>query len=134
MERTFFAALNNAWLLVMGGIGLMSVGGGDERATNGGIFVLASGIAMAALAYTMHVSRVNMINRNKSFRLSHTVFWTSLIIGITVLALSFELYFGITYPYLERQKAVVIYNETLPPAATPRARSFRYEKDDLLEP
>ena len=34
MERTLFAALNNAWLLALGGVGLMSVGNGDRRATN----------------------------------------------------------------------------------------------------
>ena len=38
MERTLFAALNNAWLLAIGGIGLMSVGSGDERATLGGMY------------------------------------------------------------------------------------------------
>lgn len=112
MERTFFAALNNAWLMVMAGIGLMSVGNNDDRATTGGIFILASGLGLATLAYTMHVARVAMVNNNKSFWLAHSVFWASVIVGITIVALSLEIYFGTTYPYLERRAAVVVFNET----------------------
>ena len=40
LERTMFAALNNAWLLVMAGVGLNMVGNNDEGATRSGIAIL----------------------------------------------------------------------------------------------
>jgi hypothetical protein len=114
MERTFFAALNNSWLLVIGGIGLMSVGDEEGRGTNVGIFVLASGIATAAVAYIVHIGRVAEIRKNRAFRYSETVMWATLVIALTVVSLGFELYFGIRYPYLERRFAVTTYNSTAP--------------------
>jgi hypothetical protein len=58
LERTLFAALNNAWLLAIGGIGLMSVGSDDNRATNAGIIILCGGITSSLIAYGMHFLRV----------------------------------------------------------------------------
>ena len=69
---------------------------------------MASGLGMAVFAYTMHCYRIAKLHSNQSFRLSHSVVWVSGIIGITVIALSLELYFGTTYPYLQRAAAVVI--------------------------
>eukprot|EP00584_Thalassiosira_punctigera_P007361 CAMPEP_0172541612 /NCGR_PEP_ID=MMETSP1067-20121228/12388_1 /TAXON_ID=265564 ORGANISM="Thalassiosira punctigera, Strain Tpunct2005C2" /NCGR_SAMPLE_ID=MMETSP1067 /ASSEMBLY_ACC=CAM_ASM_000444 /LENGTH=237 /DNA_ID=CAMNT_0013327681 /DNA_START=84 /DNA_END=796 /DNA_ORIENTATION=- len=43
LERTFFAALNNAWLLAIGGIGLMSVGEDTKGAIYAGVAILAGG-------------------------------------------------------------------------------------------
>lgn len=114
MERTFFAALNNSWLPVIGGIGLMSVGDEDARAKHVGIFVLASGIATATVAYSVHIGRVAEIRKNRAFRYSETVMWATLVVGLTVVSLGFELYFGIPYPYLERRAAVVVHNDTMP--------------------
>ena len=97
MERTLFAALNNAWLLALGGIGLMSVGHGDQHATRGGIVILVGGILSAMIAYWMHF-----------LRLKHSSLWAMMIALMTVVALSIEVYFGIVYPYLNREKAVTI--------------------------
>jgi len=58
LERTLFAALNNAWLLAIGGIGLMSVGSDDNRANNAGIIILCGGIISSLIAYGMHFLRV----------------------------------------------------------------------------
>lgn len=110
LERTLFAALNNAWLLAVGGIGLMSVGHGDYRATHGGIAILVGGIVTALMAYGMHISRVLQLKRNKSFRYYHSVIWASSIACLTIMALLLELHFGIMYPYLQREKTVTIAN------------------------
>ena len=107
-ERTLFAALNNAWLLAIGGIGLMSVGNDDARATNGGALILSLAIASTSIAYGMHVWRVNQMKNNKPFQLSHTIVWSSVIAALTLATLVLELYFGVMHPYLDREKTVVI--------------------------
>jgi len=107
-ERTLFAALNNAWLLAIGGIGLMSVGNDDERATNGGALILSLAIASTSVAYGMHVWRVNQIKNNQSFQFSHSIVWSSMIVALTITTLVLELYFGVLHPYLEREKTVTI--------------------------
>ena len=108
MERTLFAALNNAWLLALGGIGLMSVGSGDQRATVSGIFVLASGIVNAIFAITMHFIRLHQIRNNRPCLHRQTVLWSTIIALMTIVTLALELHFGILYPYLDREKAVTI--------------------------
>lgn len=89
LERTLFAALNNAWLLAIGGIGLMSVGHGDQRARNGGIAILVGGIASALLAYGMHLVRVVQLRKNIRFCYSQSVFWASVISLMTVVCCDF---------------------------------------------
>jgi len=107
-ERTLFAALNNSWLVALGGVGLMSVGSEDYRATQGGIILLAGGIASALLAYGMHFFRLRQLSRNQPFVHSHSIIWILVIAFLTVVTLALELYFGILYPYLKREKAVTI--------------------------
>ena len=111
MERTLFAALNNAWLLAIGGVGLMSVGSGDERATQGGIAMLSSSILTAISAYTMHISRVSQLANGEPFHYWHTVLWAGVVSFLTLTALAMELNFGVLYPYLLREKAVTIVGE-----------------------
>lgn len=108
LERTLFAALNNAWLLVLGGIGLMSVGHGDQRATHGGIAILVGGIVSAVMAYSMHIFRVVQLKKNITFSYNHSVFWASVITLMTVVCLLLELKFGVMYPYLQREITVTI--------------------------
>jgi len=111
MERTLFAALNNAWLLAIGGVGLMSVGHGDDRATYGGIFILSIAAVCAGVAYMMHIWRVSQIRASKPFKFSHTMIWATAIAALTIVTLGLELYFGVLYPYLNREKAVTIAND-----------------------
>jgi hypothetical protein len=106
-ERTLFAALNNAWLLAIGGIGLMSVGNDDDRATHGGALILSLAIASTSIAYWMHVWRMNQMRNNTPFQISHTIVWSSVIAALTLATLVLELYFGIMHPYLAREKTVV---------------------------
>jgi uncharacterized membrane protein YidH (DUF202 family) len=108
MERTMFAALNNAWLLAIGGVGLMSVGHDDYRATTGGIVILIGAIVTAMMAYGMHILRVVQLRKNADFRYSHSVLWASMIASFTIVTLFLELNFGIMYPYLQREKTVTI--------------------------
>ena len=110
MERTLFAALNNAWLVSLGGIGLMSVGSGDMRATYGGIAMLIGGVISAVMAFGMHFWRILQLQNRQTFRYAHTIFWSSMIAAMTVVTLILEMYFGICYPYLQREKAVSIAN------------------------
>lgn len=108
MERTFFAATNNAWLLVIAGVGLMSVGNNDDRAVRGGLFIFSAGIVMALLACTMHVWRVAQIKLNIAFPLGHSALWAVLISTLTFVALGLEMYFALTHPYLARSQTVVV--------------------------
>jgi Vacuolar transporter chaperone len=108
LERTLFAALNNAWLLAIGGVGLMSVGHGDQKATNAGIVILVGGIASALMAFGMHLFRVVQLRKNISFCYSQSIFWASIIALMTIVTLLLELNFGVMYPYLQREKTVTI--------------------------
>mmetsp|Transcript_11927 Transcript_11927/g.17402 ORF Transcript_11927/g.17402 Transcript_11927/m.17402 type:complete len:213 (+) Transcript_11927:63-701(+) len=107
MERTLFAALNNAWLLAIGGVGLMSVGD-DETATQGGIVILIVSILSASIAYAMHFFRVYQVKQQKPFRYYHTLVWAGMISVMTLVTLALELHFGILKPYLLREKSVSI--------------------------
>ena len=108
MERTLFAALNNSWLLALGGIGLMSVGSGDQRATESGIFILIGGIVSAFAAIMMHFIRLYQIRNNRPCQHKQTILWSSIIAIMTIITFGLELYFGMLYPYLDREKAVTI--------------------------
>ena len=108
MERTLFAALNNSWLLALGGVGLMSVGNGDKRATLGGVVILGAGIISAMVAFIMHATRINQLANNRTSNYSHSFIWGLLVVFMTLSTLGLELYFGIMYPYLQREKEVTI--------------------------
>ena len=108
MERTLFAALNNAWLIALGGIGLMSVGSGDNNATRGGIAMMIGSIICAGTAFGMHFWRVAQLKKRTQFQYNHTVAWALMVAAMTLMTLILEIHFGILYPYLDREKAVTI--------------------------
>ena len=114
LERTLFAALNNAWLLSAGGIGLMTVGQDDDRALLGGSIILGLGICCAAMAYGFHLVRVSQLTRGVAYPSAHTLLWATIIACLTVTVLSLEMYFGILYPYLQRSAAVTVTNTVTP--------------------
>mmetsp|Transcript_20796 Transcript_20796/g.27597 ORF Transcript_20796/g.27597 Transcript_20796/m.27597 type:complete len:192 (+) Transcript_20796:154-729(+) len=112
-ERTLFAALNNSWLLAIAGIGLMSVGSNDNRATHGGVCVLSLGITSAIVAHGMHIRRCKQIRFTEGLLpFSESMIWSTVIAAWAVVALGMELYFGILHPYLDREKAVTIVGNT----------------------
>lgn len=86
----------------------MSVGHGDQHATRGGIVILVGGILSAMIAYGMHFLRLKQIAGSKPFPNAHSSLWAMMIASMTVATLSIEVYFGILYPYLNREKAVTI--------------------------
>lgn len=106
LERTFFAALNNAWLLAIGGIGLMSVGEDNKSATHGGVAVLLSGVISALMAVGFHLFRIWRLTHGKESKYIHSVIWVTSISSLTVCALVLELYFGLLFPYLDRERSV----------------------------
>jgi hypothetical protein len=116
MERTFFSAMNNSWLLVFAGVGLMSVGHNDDHAVNSGTFLFAAGTVMAFLACAMHVCRIAQIKLSVAFPLGHSALWAITVSSLVFVALGLELYFAIKYPYLNRSQAVVV--ETAPPSSS----------------
>ena len=106
MERTLFAALNNAWLLTLGGVGLMSVGA--EAATRIGAVVLAGGAVAAVTAFVIHWMRFRSLLQSKSFRPNSSVVFVAVFFLLTIATLVLELYYGIQYPYLERAQMVAM--------------------------
>ena len=106
MERTLFAALNNAWLLTLGGVGLMSVG--VEAATRIGAVVLAGGVVAAVTAFVIHWMRFRSLLQSKSFRPNSSVVFVAVFFFLTIATLVLELYYGIQYPYLERAQKVAM--------------------------
>jgi hypothetical protein len=108
MERTLFAALNNAWLLALGGIGLMAIGDSDQRAVKTGVGILGLSVFTAVFACGMHNWRVYQRTKGQSFQYWHTVFWGSIISLLVLLTLSLEIYNGILHPYLQRAASVTL--------------------------
>eukprot|EP00561_Arcocellulus_cornucervis_P003340 CAMPEP_0185815294 /NCGR_PEP_ID=MMETSP1322-20130828/15502_1 /TAXON_ID=265543 /ORGANISM="Minutocellus polymorphus, Strain RCC2270" /LENGTH=249 /DNA_ID=CAMNT_0028512155 /DNA_START=84 /DNA_END=833 /DNA_ORIENTATION=- len=121
MERTLFAALNNAWLLTLGGVGLMSVG--VEAATRIGTVVLVGGITAAVAAFITHWARFRCLAQNKSFRASSSVLFVAVFFLLTIATLVLELFYGVQYPYLERAQKVAMSSvdgiEIIPPQINP---------------
>lgn len=91
-ERTLFAALNNAWLLSICGVGFMSLGNNEQH--QGGIALLLFGILSAVLAFSMHFMRMTLLKHKKPFELHHTLLWAGAIAALTLMAFAMELYFG----------------------------------------
>jgi hypothetical protein len=112
LERTLFAALNNSWLLALGGVGLMSIGNEDEKALYSGIAILSLSLFTAIYACTMHNFRVHQLRKGKGFSYSQTIMWGGLISVFTLVTLSLELYNGILHPYLKRVGSVTIVNQS----------------------
>ena len=76
-----------------------------------GVIVLVGGIFCSFMAFGMHFWRVLHLRDGRSFQYSHTVIWTMIIAILTVATLLLELYFGIMYPYLQREKAVTVVDQ-----------------------
>ena len=112
LERTLFAALNNAWLLAMGGVGLMSVGNNDPIPLFGGIGLVGMAISVTMFALLMHFSRIHQVKTGKTFQYSQTVLWVAFIGIGTLVTMGLTLYYGIVYPFLKRTAAVEVTNVT----------------------
>lgn len=106
LERTLFAALNNAWLLAIGGVGLMAIGDQDKTANQTGVAILSLSIVTAFYAFVVHNLRVQQLRRGDNFSYIHSVLWGSIIAVFTLLTLGLELYNGILHPYLKRAATV----------------------------
>ena len=106
LERTLFAALNNAWLLAIGGVGLMAIGDQDKTANQTGVAILSLSIVTAFYAFVIHNVRVQQLRKGKNFSYLHSVLWGSIIAVFTLLTLGLELYNGILHPYLKRAATV----------------------------
>lgn len=106
MERTYFAAFNNAWIMAIAGIGLMSVGT-NEASTGCGAIIISASIVFCIAAFFMHRKRAHVFLKKDSGR-TETILWMGMITFVSLVALILELVFGIMYPYLDRSKAVSI--------------------------
>ena len=107
MERTYFAAFNNAWIMAIAGIGLMSVGSTNEASTGCGAIILTASIAFCLAAFVMHRRRAYIFLKKETGR-TETILWMGMITFVSLAALILELTFGIMYPYLDRSKAVSV--------------------------
>ena len=108
MERTVYAALNQAWMLILTGIGFMSIGAKNDLIPDYlGAFILVVAIIFAAGSYIVHVCRLHAFSHG-SRALSGVVtkVWIGLLVFTIVGALVLELQYAIRYPYLSRAKSV----------------------------
>ena len=112
LERTLFSSLSTAWVLALGGVGLMAIGNTDRGAVNGGITLICSAMILIALAFLLHVWRLYQMVTHQQFRTTDTLIWTALVCLLMVSTLGCELYFGLMYPYLQRTASVAIENST----------------------
>jgi uncharacterized membrane protein YidH (DUF202 family) len=110
LERTFFAAMNNAWLVAMGGIGLMAVPQNDPYSEQIGIAIICVALGYVFLAGTMHAIRLRQLRNGQPFPHTQSLLFTILIGVLVVATVIFQLYYGILYPFLQRAAAVTITN------------------------
>ena len=110
LERTFFAALNTAWLIAMGGIGLLSVGDEEEHSIPIGITVFGVSMACCIVALVMHAIRLHQMQTGQSFPHAQSMIWATVICILLFSTLAFQLYFGILYPFLQRTASVKVAN------------------------
>lgn len=109
MERTLFSSLNMAMIVMMGGVGLMSVGQvGDTIPDNIGIFLISGSIAYVAASWAVHVWRMDRLSKGRGLAKHDSVLWTGSLVLLLIIAVVCELHFGVKYPFLERSKAVTI--------------------------
>jgi len=106
LERTLFAALNNSWLLAIGGVGLMTIGDEDKKAKHSGMVILCLSMFTALYAFVVHNLRVQQLRRGDDFSYSQTQLWGIILAMFTLLTLGLELYNGILHPYLKRAATV----------------------------
>lgn len=111
MERTLYAALNQAWLLVMCGIGFMSIGDANDKIPDYlGFFVILAALTYAIGSYLVHIFRLRAFAHGQALTGVVTVLWTGLLVGVVTFALLCELKYSLQYPYLSRAKAVELLN------------------------
>ena len=108
MERTLFAALNNAFILAVGGAGLMHVGTDVDEANQAGVIVLIAAVFMSLLAFSMHVVRIQQLKAEKPLSYSSSYFWTGTVTVAGMVILMLELYFALRRPYLDRSIPVTV--------------------------
>ena len=114
MERTLYAALNQAWMLVLCGIGLMSIGAANNSIPDElGFYIIAAAIVFAVGNYVVHVSRLHAFSNGRPLRGLVSIVWTGMLVAVIVGALILELHYAVLYPYLERAKAVEILNSNM---------------------
>lgn len=111
MERTLYAALNQAWLVVISGVGFMSIGArGDNFPNFLGFMLILAGALFAVGSYIVHVRRLRAFTRNEPIGSLTSVLFTGTLVGTIFVSLMFELYYSVLYPFLDRAAAVSITN------------------------
>lgn len=108
MERTLFSAFNQSILLMMSGIGFMSVDEMAEEPTQFGTFLIIAGLVYALFSFGMHVWRLNRLKAGRGLYEHDSLIWTATLTTFIFLALAFEIYYGFRFPYLKRSKAVEV--------------------------
>mmetsp|Transcript_14645 Transcript_14645/g.35324 ORF Transcript_14645/g.35324 Transcript_14645/m.35324 type:complete len:306 (+) Transcript_14645:171-1088(+) len=110
LERTLYAALQQSWMLGLGGVGLMSVGNGTNDAINLGITFIVISMVSAVSALVLHYVRLHQIKSGEPFKFWQTALFTSLLTLCILVVLALEMHFGILYPYLLRTATVSVVN------------------------
>ena len=108
LERTFFSSLNNAWLLALGGIGLLCVGK-NEIAIHGGVIMITGSIMLIMLSTMFHFNRARQIENGIDTNwFTQTKVWAAITCGLTLIVLTMEIYFALKFPYLDRTWSVKV--------------------------
>mmetsp|Transcript_7656 Transcript_7656/g.16648 ORF Transcript_7656/g.16648 Transcript_7656/m.16648 type:complete len:220 (-) Transcript_7656:188-847(-) len=107
LERTLFSALNMAWTVIFLGIGLLTVGAvSDSLPDTLGVVTIISGISFAGCSWFVHVARMRSFARGEGLGMNGSAAWTFCLTFLLVVAVAFELHFGLLHPYLKRAKEV----------------------------
>lgn len=107
MERTVYASLNQAWMLVGCGVGFMSIGASNDSVPDHlGFLIILFALVFAVGSYLVHVLRLRAFARGDPLTGMVTVVWVGLLVAVIFITLLLELYYAVTYPYLTRAKAV----------------------------
>eukprot|EP00448_Togula_jolla_P035576 CAMPEP_0170621338 /NCGR_PEP_ID=MMETSP0224-20130122/28547_1 /TAXON_ID=285029 /ORGANISM="Togula jolla, Strain CCCM 725" /LENGTH=224 /DNA_ID=CAMNT_0010947589 /DNA_START=47 /DNA_END=721 /DNA_ORIENTATION=+ len=107
MERTLFSALNMAWTVIFLGIGFLTVGAQNDKLPDKvGVVIIICGVSFAGCSWFVHVARMRSFARGEGLGMNGSAAWTFCLTFLLVVAVAFELHFGLLHPYLKRAKEV----------------------------
>ena len=107
MERTLFASLNMAWIVMFVGMGLMMVGAEHETLPDQlGSVTLCCGIVFSFASWCHHAWRIRTLNKGKGLGHRGSLVWTLCLTLLVCTSICFEVYYALRYPYLKRSKVV----------------------------
>ena len=111
MERTTLSVLALGIMTSVIGATFMSIDLAAEVPMGAGQGMVSLGLAMCAVTLVFHAYRLVRLRKGHGITACDSLVYMGIVASIIVLALGFEIYFAVIYPYLERSKNVKVIDD-----------------------